>query len=310
MQTIQQTIFDYFEKSEKFTLSEAVSVTQAERPETAATTIRARIYEGIDKGIFRRIERGVYAVEKNGSTCLMIQGDGRNLSFLSDESVSCIITDHPYELKKSLKGGNRDFSKFECFRYKQEDFYEKARVLKPGSFLVEFLPEENADNYKYLYEIKEMAEKAGFQYYAKVPWKKGNFVANTGRKAKSTEEILIFSKGAARSLRPDAKKDKAEPEMKHYMRGAKGMLPTVFDFPKEKDSIHSAQKPVELIEAILDFISLPGELVLDQFAGSGNTGIAALQKGRSCILIEKAADVFNRMKENVEYALKQFEYIR
>ena len=86
------------------------------------------------------------------------------------------------------------------------------------------------------------------------------------------------------------------------------MLPTVFDFPKEKDSIHSAQKPVELIEAILDFISLPGELVLDQFAGSGNTGIAALQKGRSCILIEKAADVFNRMKENIECALKQYEY--
>ena len=51
-----------------------------------------------------------------------------------------------------------------------------------------------------------MAEKEGFKYYAKVTWKKGTFVSNTGRKAKNSEELMIFSKGKARCLRP-CKKD-------------------------------------------------------------------------------------------------------
>ena len=42
-----------------------------------------------------------------------------------------------------------------------------------------------------------------------------------------------------------AKKDKAEPEVKHFMSGVKGMLPTVFDVepPSKKERKHQAEKP-------------------------------------------------------------------
>lgn len=78
--------------------------------------------------------------------------------------------------------------------YTEKDFFEKQRVLKPGCFLVEFLPEENGENYQYLYQVKEYARKAGLDYYAKVAWKKGDFVANTGRKSKNTEDVCFFTK--------------------------------------------------------------------------------------------------------------------
>ena len=50
---------------------------------------------------------------------------------------------------------------------------------------------------------------------------------------------------------------------------------------------HTTQKPESLmLDLVADFTS-PGDLILDPFAGSGTTGVAALRLGRRCILIEK-----------------------
>ena len=43
---------------------------------------------------------------------------------------------------------------------------------------------------------------------------------------------------------------------------------------------------MELCEKILEYVTYEGEIVLDSFAGSGAVGVAALNKKRSCILIE------------------------
>ena len=132
---------------------------------------------------------------------MLVEGNGRDLSAIQDEEIDLIVTDYPWEDKKSNRGGNRNFVSTyeeETFRYTLEDFKEKARVLKDGAFLVEFLPAENENNFDELYRIKKLAQEAGFQYYAKVSWKKGTFVSNTGRKSKNTEDVMIFSKGKAR----------------------------------------------------------------------------------------------------------------
>lgn len=207
--SIQMTLFDYFMDSEQFTLKEATEAVLNVK-EVKGPSIRGRIYEGIDKGLFERVGKGVYTVRRefNGreNSCLLINGDGRDLSMFADNSFDALICDHPYKLDASLKGGNRNFAEYESFLYEQRDLDEKCRVLKPGCFLVEFLPEENADNFRYIYHIKEMAQTAGLEYYATVPWKKGEFVANTGRKAKNTEQVVLFTKGKARSLKIDMKK--------------------------------------------------------------------------------------------------------
>lgn len=195
MDTIQMNLFEYFLDNEQFTVKEATElVKEVKGKKVNNESIRARIYEGVDKGIFIKISRGVYKVQSQlnnkNCTCLLINGDGRDLSMIKDNSIDGIITDHPYDLTKQLKGGNRNFATYELFRYEKRDFQEKQRVLKKGAFLVEFLPEENETNYEYLYQIKQMAKDSGFTYYAKVPWKKGDFVANTGRKSKNTEDVI------------------------------------------------------------------------------------------------------------------------
>ena len=55
-----------------------------------------------------------------------------------------------------------------------------------------------------------------------------------------------------------------------------------------KGKIHSAEKPSRLAEIMIETSSKKGELVLDMFAGSGSTGVAAKKLGRSCLLIEKS----------------------
>lgn len=295
---MEKTITNVIQELNQFNMPQAYEAVKEAGIEAKKPSIRARVYEAVDKGILKKIAKGIY----QNNNCLLIQGDGKDLSFLGDGSIDAIITDHPYDIKAANNGGDRHFATYDCFQYTQEDFNEKARVLKDGSFLVEFLPEESALNYEYLYKIKKMAEAAGFKYYAKVPWKKGDFISNCGRKSKNTEDVMIFSKGEPRALRVDAKKDKADPSVKHFMKGCNGMLPTAFDYakPAKKDMLHQAEKPVELLEAILDYVTKEDEIVLDQFAGSGVLGEACIKKNRRCILIELADEfvekIVNRLK--------------
>lgn len=327
---IQMNLFQYFLDEEQFTIQEATTlVNTVKQMNVNNESIRARIYEGVDKGLFKKVSRGVYKVSSqiNGkrNNCLLINGDGRDLSMIPDNSIDGIITDHPYDLSKALTGGNRKFATYELFKYNQKDFLEKQRVLKDGAFLVEFLPEESELNYKYLYEIKEMAIQSGFKYFAKVPWKKGEFVANTGRKSKNVEDVMIFSKGEPRTLKLDAKKNieiatrnnldirgKNSYEVRDmllekgfevcYMKGTNGMLPTTFDYqPRNKnDKVMEAEKPVELLEDIISYISNPFETLLDQYAGSGNFVVACFNTKRNSIAIEKDNIMFDKMINNIE----------
>ena len=43
---------------------------------------------------------------------------------------------------------------------------------------------------------------------------------------------------------------------------------------------HQTQKTLALMERLVRLFSEPGELVLDPFAGSGTTGVAAIRLGR------------------------------
>ena len=293
MKSLANNIYSCFKNHESFTLQEAYS----EYSDKPKETVRARIYDNL--GIkFERVAKGLYKTINGDESCVLIEGDGRNLSMLNDGSIDCILTDHPWLDKKSNRGGDRNFATYDCFRYTLEDFKEKARVLKDGCFLVEILPAENESNYDYLYQIKKYAEQCGLLYYSKVTWKKGGFVSNTGRKSKNTQDVMIFSKGKARPLRLDAKKTSLTGEL-CYMSGTAKMLPTMFDIPPvaKKDKIHQSELPLSLCEEILQFVTQQGEVVLDSFAGSGVVGEAALSQKRNCILIEIARENIARIRK-------------
>jgi hypothetical protein len=55
----------------------------------------------------------------------------------------------------------------------------------------------------------------------------------------------------------------------------------------EAESLHTTQKPLALMMELIEDFTSPNDIILDPFAGSGTTGLAALRLGRRCILIEQ-----------------------
>ena len=64
---------------------------------------------------------------------------------------------------------------------------------------------------------------------------------------------------------------------------------------------HQTEKPVELLEALLA-ICPEGGIVLDPFMGSGSTGVACINTGRSFIGIELSGEYYSTATRRVREA--------
>lgn len=73
-----------------------------------------------------------------------------------------------------------------------------------------------------------------------------------------------------------------------------GYPTNLIEFRQDNGKIHPTQKPVALFEYLIRTYTNPGELVLDNTAGSGTTAIAAIQSGRRWICIERDPTYFEK----------------
>jgi DNA modification methylase len=94
---------------------------------------------------------------------------------------------------------------------------------------------------------------------------------------RSYETVLVAQKNGAACKWYDTT-NKIENIIRHGYHGIKKIIPS-------KDQ-HPTQKPVELMAHFIALHSEPGDIVLDPFAGSGTTLVAAKQLGRKYIGIE------------------------
>lgn len=123
---------------------------------------------------------------------------------------------------------------------------------------------------------------AGLEYLRTMAWiKLGGAPQFTGdRPAVAFEAIVLAHR----------------PGKKTWNGGGKAGLysvPTAIDRDRSglDKRIHTTQKPLALMEQLaLDF-SVPGEMILDPFAGSGTTGVAALRLGRRFLGWERDANM-------------------
>lgn len=138
---------------------------------------------------------------------------------------------------------------------------EVYRVLKQNTHCYIMINPRN------LKELQQAAEDSGFKFQQLIVWDKGNSVPNKYY-LNSFELVLMLRKGKAKNINN---------------LGTKNILrvPNIF-----RGRQHPTEKPVELMQILIENSTQEGDTVLDPFMGVGGAGIASLQAGRDFIGIE------------------------
>ena len=212
--------------------------------------------------------------------------------------VDLILVDPPYFISRKTdftNGGNgAKYGKFEMdFGQwdKEKDninFYklmeEFKRVCKQGGTIIMFYDIfKITEIYNIATELKLKQPRIGF-------WTKTNPVPVNARinyLSNSREYFICFCKGKKNTF--NSYYDRAE-----------------YNYPivggKEK-TIHPTQKPIKLMEDLINTHTNEGDIVLDCFMGSGSTGIGCMNLGRKFIGVEIDEKYFNIAKERIENSI-------
>ena len=92
---------------------------------------------------------------------------------------------------------------------------------------------------------------------------------------------------------------------KEYLQEFENYPAQVLKINSEGKTVHPTQKPVDLFEYLIKTYTNEGDLVLDNCAGSGTTGIACLNTNRKFILIEKETKYIEIIKDRIGKALEE-----
>ena len=76
-------------------------------------------------------------------------------------------------------------------------------------------------------------------------------------------------------------------------------IPPIVPWSKERVQ-HPTQKPLFLMERIIDIFSNAGDLVLDPYAGSGTTAVVSIKNDRKYIVFENNQEYFDIIKNRID----------
>lgn len=74
----------------------------------------------------------------------------------------------------------------------------------------------------------------------------------------------------------------------------------VLEYKKDKEGLHPTQKPIALLEDLINTYTNKGELVVDLTSGSSSTAIASINTNRNFICIEKDEEYYEKSLERIK----------
>jgi len=220
---------------------------------------------------------------------------------IDDNSIDMILCDLPYyKIIKEDWDNNWKTEKI-YLNWIELMIIEYNRILKDNANIFLFTSRQYNNNISILLN-KYFTEKRT------IIWaRKRNFNNTRGKSLSSGyEPISYYSKGNAIFNNIKIKIiSKRKEYLTGYLKNGISLSDVWIDIPslphnsKEKLK-HPTQKPLKLIERIINLGSNPGDLVLDNCAGSGTTGVACINTNRNFILMEKNPEYFKVIEERLK----------
>lgn len=201
--------------------------------------------------------------------------------------VDAIICDPPYGMnfRSNYRAVRHDaIINDDSFFLTDECLDRMFDILKDNSHLYIFCSFHLVDKFK-------MAIEKRFRLKNILIWEKNNTSMGDlkGDYAPKYEMILFAVKG------------------KRNLNG--GRDPNILKFKRTNNKLHPTQKPVDLIEYLINKSTNEGDTVLDFCAGSGSTGVACQNTNRNYILIEKEEKYIEVIKSRLSEVDKQLSLI-
>ena len=165
-------------------------------------------------------------------------------------------------------------------RWAAEWLYDARKVCKPGAPVCMFI------DWRQLPAATDALQWAGWIWRGTAVWDKGNSRPQKGRFRQQAEYIVWGSNGDMPISRPVP------------------CLPGVFKYGNPQNRIHLTEKPLQLMRDVVK-ITEPGGHILDPFAGSGSTVLAAVLEGYSATGIEVTDSYAALSKERIAWELAQ-----
>lgn len=223
----------------------------------------------------------------------LIHGDCLDeMQRIPDKSIDLVVTDPPYKIVQGgctnkavrFKGASSaEIQKGTLFKHNDIEFIDWLpsvyRVLKDGSHCYIMCNDRN------LRDLLSACEKVGFKLLNILVWGKSKHSPNRYY-MKNCEFIVFLRKGFAKNIND---------------LGTKQLL--MVDNVDSK--LHPSEKPVRLMQILVENSSNEQELVLDPFMGSCSVGYACMETNRNFIGIELDDTYFEIAQERVRKAQSQ-----
>lgn len=223
---------------------------------------------------------------------------------IPDNKIDMILCDLPYgQTKRNKWDVVIPFEKL-WEQYKRITKENAAIILFGNGMFTADLMESNRDMWKYNL-IWEKTQPTGFQNANRMPMR-------------NHEDICVFykkqptynpqkTKGHVRKVstakhKRNSKQSTNYNKIKNHTYDSTERFPkSVWLYPKDvqKCSLHPTQKPVALLENIIQTYSNENDLLLDNCMGSGSTGVACIKTNRNFIGIEITEEYFNIAQERI-----------